>query len=285
MARGSHSTAKRSHRFRWWVIGSIAAVVVIALAGGPFIYIHFIEGPPPATLTLPKNQGGSTTSTPATGSSTLSSSIDGTWNVGAGSVVGYRVQEVLIGQQSTAVGRTTNVSGSIMISGNSVTQGSVTVDMTSIKSNQSQRDSQFDGRIMNVTAYPTSKLALTSPIPLGTSPADGQVGHYPTTANLTIHGVTKPVPFTVSAEQTGATINVLADIPIVFAGWNISNPSIGGFVTTQSAGTLEVLLKLTQGAGNAPATITSGAGSNTSGGGGPVTVPKNTVPQLTVPSS
>jgi len=57
MARGHTAPPSRSHRFRWWVIGSIAAVVVIALAGGPFIYIHFIEGPPPATLTLPKKPG------------------------------------------------------------------------------------------------------------------------------------------------------------------------------------------------------------------------------------
>jgi polyisoprenoid-binding protein YceI len=284
MARGSHSTVKSSHRFRWWVVGSLAVVVVLVLVGGPFIYIHLIEGPPPATLTLPKNQVESTTSTTAAGTSTPSS-IDGSWNVGVGSVVGYRVQEVLVGQQSTAVGRTTNVSGSITISGNSVTQGSITVDMTSVKSDQSERDSQFDGRIMNVAAYPTSKLEVTNPIPLGTSPANGQVEHYTTTADLTIHGVTKPVTFSVSAEQTGATINVLSDIPVVFADWNISNPSIGGFVTTQSTGTLEVLLSLTQGAGNAPVTTTSGAGSNTSGGGGPVTVPKNTVPPLTVPSS
>jgi polyisoprenoid-binding protein YceI len=233
---------------------------------------------------LPKSQAGSTTSTPAAGTSTPAS-VDGTWNVGAGSVVGYRVQEVLIGQQSTAVGRTTTVSGSISISGNSVDQGSITVDMTSVRSNQGERDSQFDGRIMDVSAYPTSKLALTSPIPLGAGPTAGQVEQYTAAADLTMHGVTKPVTFTVSAERTGATINVLADIPIVFANWNISNPSAAGLVTTQSTGTLEVLLTLTQGAGNATVTTPSGAGSNNSGGGGPITVPKNTVPQLTVPSS
>jgi polyisoprenoid-binding protein YceI len=265
------------------VIGGTVVVLAVALVAGPFIYIHLIEGPPPATLSLPKNQTGSTTSTTAAGASTVSS-IDGTWNVGSGSIVGYRVQEVLIGQQSTAVGRTTSVSGSFSISGNSVTQGSIVVDMAGVRSDQSQRDSQFDGRIMDVSTYPTSKLELTSPIPLGATPPDGQVQQYPTAADLTIHGVTKAVTFTVSAERSGTTVNVLADIPIVFADWSISNPSIGGFVTTQSTGTLEVLLSLTQGAGNAPVTGSSGTGSNVSGGGGPVTVPKNTVPQLTVPS-
>ncbi len=70
----------------------------------------------------------------------------------------------------------------------------------------------------------------------------------------------------------------------VFADWNIANPSIGGFVTTQSSGTLEVLLHLTQSAGNAATTNPSG-NPGSGGGGGPVTVPSTTVPPLSVPSN
>ena len=40
-------------RKRWrWLVGAAAIVVVLAL-GAPFVYIHFIEGPPPPKLTLP----------------------------------------------------------------------------------------------------------------------------------------------------------------------------------------------------------------------------------------
>jgi hypothetical protein len=76
----------------------------------------------------------------------------------------------------------------------------------------------------------------------------------------------------------------LADVPIVFADWNIANPSIGGFVTTDSSGTLEVLVELTKGAGN-PVASTSGS-TSTGGGGAPtqVTVPKTTVPEITIPA-
>jgi hypothetical protein len=97
-----------------------------------------------------------------------------------------------------------------------------------------------------------------------------------------MHGVTKSVTFTVSAERVGSQIDVLTDINIPFSHWDISNPSIGGFVTTTSTGTLEVLLRLTQGAGN-PASNSSGS-SSSNGGGGPITVPSTTVPPLTVPS-
>ncbi len=266
------------HRRRWWIVGLV--VVVVVLVGGPFVYIHLIEGPAPAKLSLPR----SSTPTSTGGSASSQASLDGTWSVGPGSIVGYRVQEVLIGQHATAVGRTTKVSGSVSITGTSVTKGSFTVDMASVESDQSERNAQFDGRIMDVSAYPTSTLVLTEPIDMGTVPADGSVGQFAATGDLTMHGVTRSVSFKVSGERSGGTIYVLADIPIVFSEWNISNPSIGGFVTTQSSGTLEVLLHLTRGPGNTPVTGSTSTAPVTQGGGGPVTVPRTTVPPLQVPS-
>jgi hypothetical protein len=111
-------------------------------------------------------------------------------------------------------------------------------------------------------------------------PALGTVTHYSASGNLKMHGVTMAVNFTVSAERIWDAIDVLADIPIVFAAWNITNPSIGGFVVTQSSGTLGVLLHLTPGAGNPGSSGTSGP----AGSGGAITVPSTTVPPLTVPS-
>ncbi len=272
--------AEHTNRRRWWIVGGAVLVVVVLVVGGPFIYIHFIEGPAPAKLSLP----GSTASTTAGGSASSTASLDGTWSVGAGSTAGYRVQEVLIGQAATAVGRTSRISGSISISGTTVTKGSFTVDMASVVSDQSQRNAQFDGRIMDVSAYPTSTLVLTRPIKIGTIPAEGSVRQLAATGTLAMHGVTKPVSFKVSGERSGSTLYVLADIPIVFADWNISNPSVGGFVTTQSSGTLEVLLHLTRGSGNAPVTGSGSTAPASPGPGGPVTVPKTTVPPLQVPS-
>jgi polyisoprenoid-binding protein YceI len=202
--------------------------------------------------------------------------------VGSDSLAGYRVQEVLVGQNSTAVGRTREIWGSLTITGSTVTKGSFTVNMASVASDQSERNAHFDGPIMDVSQYPTATLTLSSPITLGSIPADGVVEHYNATGALDMHGVTKSVRFTVSAERVGSEIDVLTDITIPFSQWDISNPSIGGFVTTASTGTFEVLLHLTQGAGN-PASTSSGS-SSSSGGGGPITVPSTTVPPLTVPS-
>ena len=272
-------TTKRRRRL---IVGAIGAAVLIVLAAllGPYIYIHFIEGPAPAKLELPKSSA--TTST-SQGTAANSSSLDGTWNVGTGSQAGYRVQEVLVGQNSTAVGRTSKIWGSMTISGSTVTKGSFTVDMASVVSDQSQRNARFDGPIMDVSQYPTATLTLSAPIDLGTIPADGTVEHYNATGDLDMHGVTKSVSFPVTAERVGSGIDVLADISITFSDWDIANPSVGGFVTTASTGTLEVLLQFTQGSGN-PASTTSGT-SGAVGGGGPGRVPSTTVPPLRVPSS
>jgi polyisoprenoid-binding protein YceI len=274
--------AERKRRRLIVAVVSVVVVIVLAAVLGPYIYIHFIEGPAPAKLELPSS---STTTTTSKGSATTSSSssLDGTWNVGSGSQAGYRVQEVLVGQNATAVGRTRKIWGSLTISGSTVTKGSFIVDMASVASDQSQRNARFDGPIMDVNQFPTATLTLSSPIDLGTIPTSGVVEHYNAVGDLDMHGVTKSVSFPVTAERIGSGIDVLADLPITFSEWNIANPSIGGFVTTANSGTLEVLLHLTQGPGN-PASKSSGTDGSV-GGGGPVTVPSTTVPPLSVPSS
>jgi len=268
---------------KWWKwsVGVIVVVVVLAVAI-PFIYIHLIEGPAPPKLTLPTTH--STTSVGTSGS-TSAGSVGGTYNVGSGSEAGYRVTEVLVGQNSTAVGRTTKIWGSVTISGDSVTAGTFTVDMASVVSDQSERNAQFDGRIMDVARYPTATLKLTAPISLGTLPALGSKLTYTASGDLTMHGVTKAVSFSLAAERTADGIYALADLPILFSDWDIANPSVGGFVTTDSSGTLEVLVYLTKGAGNP---VSSGSNSSSNGNGGApgeVTVPKTTVPKITIPSS
>ena len=240
-----------------------------------------------ASSKAPSSQAGvaTTHSTTAAASATTSDipGIGGTYHVGSGSEAGYRVTEVSVGQEATAVGRTAKIWGSITISGASVTTGTFTVDMASVESDQSQRNAQFDGRIMDVAQYPTATLKLTVPIALGTILPVGSTVTYTASGDLTMRGVTRQVTFPLKAERTANGIYTLADIPIVFADWDIPNPSIGGFVTTNSSGILEVLVHLTTGAGN-PAASGSGS-SSVGGGGGPVTVPKATVPKITIPAS
>jgi hypothetical protein len=144
-------SSHRRRRRRWLRWGLTAAAVVVVLAVGvPFVYIHFIEGAAPAPLSL-KIASPSASS----GQAAADAPLTGTWTVAAGSRAGYRVNEVLAGQNNVAVGRTNSVVGHLTIRQETVTAGAFTVKMATIHSDQSQRDVQFDGRIMDVATYPT----------------------------------------------------------------------------------------------------------------------------------
>jgi polyisoprenoid-binding protein YceI len=224
-----------------WVVGAVVVVAALAV-GGPLIYIHFFNGSAPAALSLSSTPTASATSGGGASTTTTTTSVAGTWTIGSGSTVGYRVNEVLLGQSTTAVGRSHSVTGHITIHGTTVSAATFSVPMATVVSDKSQRNAQFDGRIMDVSSYPTGTFTLTKPIALGTLPAVGVIKSYSATGNLTLRGHTRSVTFTLNAERTATTIEVQGSIPVPFSDWGISNPSIGGFVTTQDHGLLEFLL-------------------------------------------
>src|SRR5229473_87852 len=200
------SSSGSRHWLRWIIAGVV--VVGAVVVGGPFVYIHFVEGQAPAPLSLKSSaspSGSATGQSTSAGQTASAGPVAGTWTIGSGSQVGYRVNEVLAGQNNIAVGRTKSVTGHLTIKGTSVTAGTFTVPMSTIKSDQSQRDGQFDGRIMDVTSYPTGTFTLTT-------------------------------------ERTSTAIKVSGSIPVTFANWGIPNPSFTGFVTTANHGVLEFLL-------------------------------------------
>ena len=186
--------------WRWlrWVITAVVVIAVLAVAG-PYVFFHFIEGNGPAPLSL-KASPASTSAPGAQSASPVSSQgssapVAGTWAVGSGSRVGYRVNEVLGGQSHTAVGRSSSVTGQMMVKGTTVKTASFTVKMATIHTDSAQRDSQFDGRIMDVARYPDGTFTLTKPIVLAPLPAAGTIRAYSATGNLTLHGQTRPVTF------------------------------------------------------------------------------------------
>ena len=230
--------------WRWlrWVIGAVVVLVVLAVAG-PFVYFHFIEGNSPAPLTLKPSAGASgTQSASPVSSQAVSGSVAGSWTVGSGSRVGYRVKEILGGQSHTAVGRSSAVTGSMAIKGSTVKTASFTVKMATIHTDSAQRDAQFDGRIMDVATYPDGTFTLTKPIAVASLPATGAIKTYSATGHLTLHGQTRSVTFPLKAERTASAIDVQGSIPVLFSRWDIPNPSFTGFVTTQNHGIMEFLL-------------------------------------------
>ena len=85
------------------IITGVVAIAVL-ITGGTYVYIHFIEDDAPDKFTLTDDTAANTD-----GSSSSSEGVEGTWTASSGSQAGYRVKEVLFGQDNTAAGRTTAV--------------------------------------------------------------------------------------------------------------------------------------------------------------------------------
>jgi polyisoprenoid-binding protein YceI len=253
------SQGEDGRRFPRWVLyvalGLVALVVLFF--GAVFLYAKVINDSPDkftaadldAALSADASGNTATTitgSTPATvasGRPPAPGSTAGTsrWAATDASQVGYRVQEVLFGVDTTAVGRTDQVQGTLTIDGTQVTGVDFTVDVASIKSDESRRDSQFRGRVMSADQFPTATFTLTQPIELGTAPSDGAQVTAKATGDLTLRGVTNSVTFDVTAKQENGKIGVQGSIPVVFSDYQIANPSNGG-VETQDHGLVEFVL-------------------------------------------
>ena len=228
-------TSTRGRNFRRVVVAAVV-VALLLVVGGPFVYFHFIEGKAPPKLSL------ATTPVPSAATKGPRAPLAGTWKVASGSLVRYRVKETLFGQSNTAVGRSTAVTGSMTITGTKVTAATFTVDVTSFSSDQSQRDDQFQHRIMDTADFPIATFTLTTPIALGIAPKDGVQATYSAKGKLLLHGTTKDVAFVLTARRTRNVIAVQGNEPITFADYGINNPS-GGPANVGDSGQLEFVLQ------------------------------------------
>ena len=232
---------------RLLVIG-IAGAAVIVLAGGG-AYVYFFSGlrssPSPLALSTPN---ASASAAPAGG-------LAGSWTVATGSVAGYRVKELFVGESSKheAVAQTSNVRGSLTVSGDSsgyqvtaITFTAALTDLHSVDSvagrNVVQRDS-YVSRQMNLQQFPDATFTASS----GSVPATDGSGPVDVSAagKLTIHGVTKAVTATARAQLNGGKIEIVGSMSIDMTDYGVSPPSVP-FTTVDSQVTIEFRLFLTK---------------------------------------
>ncbi len=166
---------------------------------------------------------------------------EGTWSATGESILRYRVTESINGFDTEGVGESNSITGALTIAGTSVTAADFTVDMATFTSDESRRDGQFEGRIMAVDEFPTATFVLTSPIELGSIPAEGEQITASATGDLTLRGTTQSVTFDVTAQLENGKIGVLGNIPVLFSDYGIPNPSFAT-ISTEDNGSLEFIL-------------------------------------------
>jgi polyisoprenoid-binding protein YceI len=225
---GTPTKAAPRHPGLGWLLGAVA-MLVVAVAAGPFLYFHYVEGKAPALLALPAGHG------------VAPGPIDGTWTVTKGSQVDYRVTEVLFGQDHTAVGETSKVTGTMVVSKSTVAAARIKVDMESLKSGNAGRDTVFRDHLLETYAHPDSEFNLTRPLELSVIPANGGTVAEQATGTLTLRGVTRTVTFPVQARRVGTNLAVAGTLPIRFGLWHIPDPSFA-ITKVSNEGTIDLLL-------------------------------------------
>jgi polyisoprenoid-binding protein YceI len=228
-------------RLKWVVIVPVALVVLAV--GGMWIYINVIRSDPPDRLSL--DDATSSTEGDEAAASSGDGDVEGEWTIADGSIAGYRVDEVRLGQGLEAVGRTEDVTGTMSIAGTTVEEASFAVDLTTLESDESLRDGQVQSRILETDDFPAATFELTEPLDLGEAPADGEPVSVEATGELTVHGVTNEVSFTIEAQVDGSTIAASGLVPLTWADFDISDPS-GGPNAVESEGEMEFLLVFEQ---------------------------------------
>jgi len=213
----------------WTIIGLVAAFVILLAA--LFFFSGSIVGPAPAPLQLPPLG----LATP----SASNASPDGTWMAGDGSVAGFRVPESFLTQSGTIVGRTSAVTGSLVIAHNEISSGSFQVDLTKLSVVVQGKQNTTIYQVLDTSRYPQATLTLTQPIVFASLPTTGQTISSHATAALTLHGVTRPVTFTVMARSNGSVLQALGSASVLVSQWGIQPP-----VGIHDNATIEFLLVL-----------------------------------------
>jgi len=143
----------------------------------------------------------------------------------------YRVRERLVGRDmdNDVVGATKDVTGRLVVEsdGRVVRDSSkILVQVATLKSDQTRRDNYLRRRTLESEKYPTVELVpatftgISAPIPAGASRT------FTLTGDLTIHGVTRPTSWQVTARGEGRDVVGTAKTAFTFKDFGLDQPRV-----------------------------------------------------------
>ena len=246
------------------VVAAASLSVFVAACGSAAISTPAVPTPTTAAVATPiaaqssvatsaPTSVASPSSAPASVSTTSSSTTAPTVNASAvtlvvdpaASTASYHAHEQLVGRTlpSEAVGTTAGVSGSLAFAADGTIvadQSKISVDLSKLQSDESRRDNFIKGNTLQTSRYPMATFVPTAvqglPSPLPTS---GQVT-FQLLGDLTVHGVTKPVTWQVTAQFGDSTVTGDATSAINITEFGMSPPKAGPVLSIEDGLTLEL---------------------------------------------
>jgi polyisoprenoid-binding protein YceI len=142
----------------------------------------------------------------------------------------YRVREQLMHHDlpNDAVGKTSAITGGVTVQANGIVDtaaSKITIDVTSLKSDQERRDGYVTHRTLETAQYPNVVFVPTS-LAGATLPLSTTEQRFDVAGNLTVHGVTMPTVWHVSAKSEGNDITGSGWTKFTFADVQLAQPHV-----------------------------------------------------------
>ena len=129
-----------------------------------------------------------------------------------------------------------------------LTAGDLTVDTTTITSNESRRDNRLRTEGLQTDQVPTATFKLTQPVDIPAAALAGAATDLTLVGDLTLHGVTKAVQIPAQAQIVNGQIAVTGSISFPLSDFQIQTPNVGGFIVSiADQGALEFLVVFAKG--------------------------------------
>ena len=232
--------------FRRWIFRAVAALIVLLVAAGAGWWFFIREDNKLATSApaIPTELRSETTP-PAQGSPASTTGVRRYSIVSAQSEAAYFAGEKLarLSLPSTAKGATRSIQGEFYLTPaglDTTKESKFTVDLTTLKSDEANRDRQVNQRGLQTSRYPTATFVATK---LDGYPAEfpaGQEVAMKLTGMMDLHGVKKELTWDVKMRKEGDAISALATVNFKYADFNIEQISIAGIATVDDNVTLQV---------------------------------------------
>jgi len=157
----------------------------------------------------------------------------------------YQVQEKFLNRDlpNIALGKTNAVTGELQISLDGKPSGKITkisVDLRTLTSDQSRRDSRIHTQWLESDKYPFAEFTSTDVQGIPESYTEGQEINFKLTGDMKIRDVTKPVTFDVKGKLEGDTITGSATSKIFMKDFGFDPPNVAGILTVDDGVTVTI---------------------------------------------
>lgn len=218
----------------WIVAVAIIIVLVVAVIVGVRMYADSQNAAAPAPFA----------SETADAAPAEAGDVEGTWAVDEGSEAGYRVDEVLNGEDVTVVGRTSEVTGEATIEGTTLTAGTVTVDLASVQTDDGSRDQYFATQAIDTNQFPEAVFTVAEDVDLAALAEEGSASvEVPGTVEL--NGQSQDASVAMEVNRTAEGLAITGSIDVTWSDYGVEAPDMP-VVTVEDAGQIEFSLQLTQ---------------------------------------